>query len=148
MRISDWSSDVCSSDLKLGCGHWLLLDILDEALAILGIILLRGLHDEAVHFGLTDLNAIGLADLGKQQAQANATNGDGAIFFAILLHFRASGFGIGFMSRFMLKLAPDLVEFGLHHARRHFEVVIGRELVKQLALHIGDRKSTRLNSSP
>src|SRR3546814_11222754 len=61
---------------KLGCGHWLLLDILDEALAILGIILLRGLHDEAVHFGLTDLNAIGLADLGKQQAQANATNGD------------------------------------------------------------------------
>src|SRR3546814_9486766 len=88
MRISDWSSDVCSSDL--------------------------------------------------------ATNGDGAIFFAILLHFRASGFGIGFMSRFMLKLAPDLVEFGLHHARRHFEVVIGRELVKQLALYIGARKTIML----
>src|SRR3546814_2082925 len=60
------------------------------------------------------------------------------------LHFRASGFGIGFMSRFMLKLAPDLVEFGLHHARRHFEVVIGRELVKQLALHIGARKTIML----
>src|SRR3546814_5897584 len=85
MRISDWSSDVCSSDL--------------------------------------------------------ATNGDGAIFFAILLHFRASGFGIGFMSRFMLKLAPDLVEFGLHHARRHFEVVIGRELVKQLALRSEEHTS-------
>src|SRR3546814_15160311 len=39
---------------KLGCGHWLLLDIWDEALATLGIILLRGLLDEAVHFGQTD----------------------------------------------------------------------------------------------
>src|SRR3546814_20024826 len=56
---------------KLGCGHWLLLAILDEAPAILGIIFLRGLHDEAVHFGLTDLTALGLAALGKQQAPAN-----------------------------------------------------------------------------
>src|SRR3546814_19728570 len=72
---------------KLGCGHWLLLDILDEAPAILGIILLPGLHDEAVHFGMTDSNAIGLADLGKRQAQANPTTGVGAIFFTILTIF-------------------------------------------------------------
>src|SRR3546814_11028892 len=32
---------------KLGAGHWLMMDILDEALAILGNILLRGLHDRS-----------------------------------------------------------------------------------------------------
>src|SRR3546814_11626451 len=78
MRISDWSSDVCSSDLflaghfafadfglveqevddlvpiergaKLRGGKRVLLDIFDETLAILGAVLLRGLHDQPLHF--------------------------------------------------------------------------------------------------
>src|SRR3546814_19919825 len=82
MRISDWSSDLCSSDLglfeqeiddlvlvqrraELGGGHRLLLDVLDEALAVLGAVLLRGLHDQAAHFLLRHLDAVGLPDLGE-----------------------------------------------------------------------------------
>jgi hypothetical protein len=35
-----------------------------------------------------------------------------------------------------LELLPDLLELGLDHRSRHFEVVIGGELVEQLALHL------------
>src|SRR3546814_8798271 len=44
---------------KLGCGHWLLLDILDEALAILGIILLREIG--RAHVELQSLTRISYA---------------------------------------------------------------------------------------
>src|SRR5690606_11532583 len=69
---------------KLGGGERFLLDIFDEALAVLRRILLRGLSDQAVHFLLGDFHTIGLADLGEQQAEAHATLGDLAIILAVV----------------------------------------------------------------
>ena len=61
---------------QLGRGHRLLLDILHEALAILGIILRRCLLDQAVHFGRRDLDTVALPDFGEQQTQTYATLGN------------------------------------------------------------------------
>ena len=47
---------------QLGGRHRLLLEILDEALAVLDRILLRRLSDEPAHLRLRDLDAIGLPD--------------------------------------------------------------------------------------
>src|SRR3546814_17608892 len=77
---------------KLGCGHWLLLDILDEELAIHGIQFLRHLHDEADHFGLTDTNAICTADPGKNQAQATETHSARSIFLALMIPYTVIDF--------------------------------------------------------
>ena len=64
---------------QLGGRHRVLLDVLDEPLAILGLILRSGLADEAVHFLLADLDAILGADFGQEETEANAANGDVAI---------------------------------------------------------------------
>src|SRR3546814_20832709 len=102
MRISDWSSDLCSSDLglfeqeiddlvlvqrraELGGGHRLLLDVLDEALAVLGAVLLRGLHAQAAHFLPRNLDPVGLHDLGEQQPHPHTARGNGMIFFPLCL---------------------------------------------------------------
>src|SRR3546814_8579988 len=65
MRISDWSSDVCSSDLDPPHG------IGGEAEALVGLKLLHALHEADVTFGnqLGDgqaIAAIALGDLGHQ----------------------------------------------------------------------------------
>ena len=122
---------------KLRGGHRVLTDILDKTLAILWAVLLRGLHDQAIHFLLADDHAIGLADFRKKQAEADATHRDGAIVFLLRFHFLEGRFGIFLMARVMLKLGPDLVEFGLDHAGRHVEIMRSGQLVEQLALHIG-----------
>src|SRR3546814_5313977 len=57
---------------KLRGGERILLDIFDETLTVLGAILLCRLHDEALHFLRADLHAMRLADLGEEQAQADA----------------------------------------------------------------------------
>src|SRR3546814_10628386 len=86
MRISDWSSDVCSSDLG-----------------------------QSVHLLGGNLDAVRLTDFRQQQSQANAADGDLTIILPLRLKLRLGGFRIGFMTCFMLKLLPDLREFGLHH---------------------------------
>src|SRR3546814_12068056 len=119
MRISDWSSDVCSSDLQeiddlvlvqrraeLGGGHRLLLDVLDEALAVLGAVLLRGLHDQAAHFLLRHLDAVGLPDLGEQQPQPPAALGNGMLFVTLCLHLSQRSLGIFLVARLMPELCP------------------------------------------
>src|SRR3546814_3074619 len=58
MRISDWSSDVCSSDLV----HRHLVDLVEHEQRILGADLVEVLHDAAGH--RTDVGAPMAADLG------------------------------------------------------------------------------------
>ena len=70
---------------QLGGGHRLLLDVSEEALAVLALILRRGLPDQPVHFLLADLDAVGGADFRQQQAEAHAALGDLAIFGGVLL---------------------------------------------------------------
>jgi hypothetical protein len=48
------------------------------------------------------------------------------------------------MRGLMLQLAPDLVELGVDHRRRHREIVAGGELVEQLALHVGAGEAVEL----
>ena len=129
---------------QLGGGHRILADILHETLTILRAVLLGSLHDETVHFIVRNDDIVGLADFRQQQAQAHAAHGDAAIILLLGFHFGQSGFRIGFMAGFMLKLLPDLVEFGFHHAGRNVEVVRSRELVEQLALHVGAGQAVML----
>ena len=96
------------------------------------------------HFLLADFDAIGLADFREQQAETNATNRDIAIFVLLVFHFLARGFGIFFLRGFLLELLPDLAEFRFDHARRHFKIVAGGELVEQLALHMGTGQAVQL----
>ena len=94
---------------QLGGGHRLLLDIFDEALAILGPILLRRLRDQPVHLLLADLDAIGLADLRQQQAEAHAALGDRCDSRRARLSISAQRRGgIFLVARLMLELLPDL----------------------------------------
>ena len=125
---------------QLGGGHRLLLDVLDEPLAILGAVLLRGLHDQPLHLLVGDLDAVGLADLRQEQAQPHAALGDLAVIVALRLHLGARGLGVGLVRRLVLELRPDLAELGVDHRRRHREVVALCELVEQLALHVGARQ--------
>ena len=67
---------------KLRGGHGLLLDVADEGLAVLALILGRGLHDQPVHLLLGDIDAIAGADFRQQQAEAHAALGDVAVFGA------------------------------------------------------------------
>src|SRR3546814_16310365 len=76
MRISDWSSDVCSSDLYLS----LIRDIpgLETEVQLLNLqtagavrLVLTLKHDD-LDFGLV-VNNRGIANLGRTQVQANAT---------------------------------------------------------------------------
>src|SRR3546814_5645215 len=118
MRISDWSSDVCSSDLELsGVEH-----LLDRAKIHLGIILgedvveaaLRDPHVErhlaaleAVHrYAGAALLALLATAAGLAQARADATSDTDATLAGA-------------------RIVTNFVQF-----------------------HILDRKSTRLNSSP
>ncbi len=77
---------------QLGGRHRLLLDILDEALAVRRAVLLRGLRQQLVHFLLRDLDAIGGPDFRQEQAQAHAALGDRAI--VATLGFQRSGFAV------------------------------------------------------
>src|SRR3546814_4183709 len=119
MRISDWSSDVCSSDLDLllierradlRLCHRVLLDIFEEPFLVLRAILLRGLRDQPAHFLLADLHVVDLADLRQQKAQTHAAHGDGAIVLALRLQLGLGGLYIVFMARLMEKLLPDRSE--------------------------------------
>src|SRR3546814_1296871 len=122
MRISDWSSDVCSSDLDLlligrradlRLCHRVLLDIFEEPFLVLRAILLRGLRDQPAHFLLADLHVVGLADLRQQKAQTHAAHGDGAIVLALRLQLGLGGLYIVFMARLMEKLLPDMLDLRL-----------------------------------
>src|SRR3569623_1901140 len=121
---------------QLGGRHRLLLDILDEALAIFRAVLLCGLGDQAVHILLADLAAIGLADLRQEQAKTHAALGDRLIIVALGFHFLQRRFRIRLVRRFVLQLLPDLRELGVDHRRRHREVMTLGQLVEQLALHV------------
>ena len=121
---------------QLGGRHRLLLNVLDEALAIFRAVLLRSLGDQAVHFLLAHLDAIGLADLGKQQAQAHAALGDRLIIVALGFHFLHRRSRVFLVRGFMLELRPDLLELGIDHRRRHREIMTLGQLVEQLALHV------------
>ena len=102
----------------------------------LGVILLRGLADQAVHFLLADLDAVGGADFRQQQAKAHAAHGDVAIIGGFAFDLLQRGVGIFLMARFVAKLAHDVLIFGLDHRRRHFEVMALGQLVEQAALHV------------
>src|SRR3546814_14961941 len=93
-------------------------DIFDEALALFGAILLRRLHDQALHFLLRHLHAMRLADFRQEQAEAHAAHRDAAIFVAVALELGLRRFDIFLVARFMLELLPDLVELGLDHRWR------------------------------
>jgi hypothetical protein len=109
---------------QLGGGHRLVLDILHEALAVLRAILLRGLHDRrCISWALRNLDTVGLADFGQQQAEADAAHGDTRDTRPCPSISAQGGFLVFLMSRFMLKLGPDLAEFGFDHRRRNVEVM-------------------------
>ena len=106
--------------------------------------MLGGLHHELVHFLLGDLDAVLVADLGKEEAKADAALGDGAIFVLFLLHLGQGGLRVFLVARLMLELLPDLLELGIDHRFRHREIVAGGELVEQLALHMGAGEAVQL----
>src|SRR3546814_7935011 len=106
MRISDWSSDVCSSDLALpllwigsGLGAWLLGD--------------AGSH----HLGASGL-------------------GHGLLFLVFVL---------GLLRRDRASIATAMIAVFLYGGM--LLTVLPRELDVSWQSHLGDRKSTRLNSS-
>src|SRR3546814_16989643 len=74
-----------------------------------------GLRGQSVHLLGGNLDAVRLTDFRQQQSQAHAADGDLTIILPLRLKLRLGGFRIGFMTCFMLKLLPDLREFGLHH---------------------------------
>ena len=121
---------------QLGCGHRGLADIFGEPLTVFLAILLRRLRDEHVHFLRRHFDAIGLANLGEQQAEAHAAHRDRVIFVAVLFHLGASSLDILFLRGFLFELRPDLVELGFDHRGRNLEVMIGGQLVEQAALHV------------
>src|SRR3546814_9844694 len=106
MRISDWSSDVCSSDLRLHLlGHvgGVFHHLVGPA---------AGIHDRVV------------AGLDPDFA---ATLADALVLGGVILA--------------AAQLVPEALVFGALHGGRLDEDAV------MLALHLGDRKSTRLNSS-
>ena len=121
---------------QLGGEHRLLLDQLEEALALLALILRGGLGDQPVHLLLADLDSVRGADLRQQQAEAHAALGDPAIFGRILLDLGKRGLRIGLVARLVAELVEDVLIFGLDHRFRHREIVPLGELVEQLALHV------------
>ncbi len=129
---------------QLSSRHRILLDVLDEALLVLRLILRGRLGDEALHLGLGHFDAIVLANLRQEQAEAHAALGDRAIIVAIVLELGLGGFRIGLVSGFMLELLPDLGELGLDHRRRNREVMTIGEMVEQLALHVGASEAVEL----
>ena len=128
---------------QLGSGHRILLDVLDEPIAILGLILRCGLADQAVHFLLADLDAIGGADFGQQQPEAHAALGDLAIIGGLALDLGECRGGIVFAFGLVAKLRHDILIFGLDHRRRHVEIMAVRELVEQAALHVGPSQAVQ-----
>ena len=63
---------------------------------------------------------------------------------ALAFHLGLGGLRIGLVRRLMLQLRPDLLELRLDHRRRHVEIVAGRQLVEQLALHVGAGEAGKL----
>src|SRR3546814_6454958 len=59
---------------ELRRGERVLLDIFHEAAAVFGAILLRRLHDEALHLLLRNLHAMRLTDFRQEQAEADAAH--------------------------------------------------------------------------
>src|SRR3546814_16561882 len=89
---------------ELRRGERVLLDIFHEAAAVFGAILLRRLHDEALHLLLRNLHAMRLTDFRQEQAEADAAHRDAAIFVAVALELGLRRFDIFLMARFMLEL--------------------------------------------
>src|SRR3546814_10582288 len=125
MRISDWSSDVCSSDLVRG----------GEADAVDAVDLGDGADQQAQvgHFSLTVRPAIRVDVLAEQVDLAHALRGELGDFHQHVLErpadFLAAGVG-HHAERAVLRAAL--------HARDEGTRALGARL---------DRKSTRLNSS-
>ena len=97
-----------------------------------------GAGDQSLgHFLVADRNADLAADLGQQQAEADAPLGDRAIFGArsllggVLVGEAAAGSLL-----LALDLRPDRGELLLDQPFRHFERVARRERVEQLALDL------------
>ena len=121
---------------KLGRRHRIRLHIFDETLPVLGIILLGGLLDQPAHFGARNLDLVLAPDFGEQQPEADPPHGNATIIVLFGFHFLESRFGVGLVACLMLKLLPDLVEFGFDHRWRHLEIVRRGKLVEQAALHV------------
>jgi len=87
---------------QLRSGHRILLEELHRLLLLIARIAAGLLHDQPVHFLLADLNAVGLADLRQQQAEADAAFGDGAVVglqrllvLALVVLVQAPGLQVG-----------------------------------------------------
>src|SRR3546814_2590429 len=74
MRISDWSSDVCSSDLRVRCGQRLLADRLFEVVVIQ---LMRWLLDHPQEAGIRPGFITGLSDPRLARALVAMHDGPG-----------------------------------------------------------------------
>jgi hypothetical protein len=72
----------------------------------------------------------------SSRPRPHAALGDALVVVLLGLDLLAPGLGIILAGDLGLELLPDLRELGLDHRRRHFEVVLGGELVEQLALHL------------
>ena len=129
---------------QLRGGHRILLHILDEAVAVLRLVLRRCLPDQPVHLGLADLDIVGRTDLAQQQPEAHAALGDGAIFGRILVDLGQRSIAVALMAGFVAQLVHDLLELGLDHRRRNLEAVTIGELVEQAALHVRARQRVEL----
>ena len=126
---------------QLGGGHRVLLDILREPLAILRLVLRRGLADQPVHLLAADLDAVGGADFRQQQPEPHAALGDLAVIGGFRLDLGQRRRGVRLMLRLVAQLGHDIVILGLDHRRRDREVVAVRQLVEQPPLHVGARQA-------
>src|SRR3546814_19772480 len=92
MRISDWSSDVCSSDLQVENLPWFLVTRYDDCVeALRKPAIFSSEHRE---FGPA-LKLIGLTPSPETHARMIEIGGDRGAMFDILQHGRAAGRGRG-----------------------------------------------------
>ena len=122
---------------QLGCGHHIVLDILDEPLAILGLILRRRLGDQPVHLGFGHVHPVSRADFAEQQPQSHPAHRDRAVIVGILVDFGQRRDAVVLVAGLVAQLLHDLGIFGLDHRARHLEIMRRSELVEQAALHVG-----------
>ena len=99
--------------------------------------MLSRLLDEHAHFLLGDFNTVLLADFAEQQAKTHAAFGDVAVIVLLVFDFLLRLLGIFIPGCFLLKLGPNLFEFGFDHLFRNREVMAGSKLVEKLTLHLG-----------
>ena len=93
--------------------------------------------ERALHFVFADFDAGLFADFGENEAEANATLSELAVFFARLFFGRVFVFeGLAGLGEIGVDLAPDAVEFGFDELLRGVELVHLVELVEDLTLDL------------